>query len=84
MADRRFAPSPASFVPVTVETYPFDPIRLACKACGRTGRYRRATLLARFGPAESMPDVLTALAACPRHGNASDPCGVHYPDLTMR
>jgi hypothetical protein len=84
MADRRFSPSPPSAAPVTIASFPFDPIRLACGKCGRAGQYRRATLLARFGPAASMPDVLVALANCPRHADASDPCGVVYRDLASR
>lgn len=69
---------------MTVETYPYDPVRLACRKCGRAGQYRRTTLLDRFGPDAAMPDVLAALADCPRRGNASDPCGVIYPDLLTR
>lgn len=81
MVDRRFSPFPPTSRPVTVARFPFDPVRLACDKCGRAGQYRRATLLERFGPHASMPDVLVALAACPRHADASDPCGVIYRDL---
>lgn len=67
---------------LTISTYPLDPIRLACGKCGRAGQYRRATLARRFGADAAMPHVLSLLADCPRRGNASDPCGALYPDLT--
>jgi hypothetical protein len=31
-------------------TNPFEKVRLACNRCARRGQYRKATLLARFGP----------------------------------
>jgi hypothetical protein len=65
-------------------TFPHDLIRLACERCGRRGQYRRSTIIRRFGADASMPDVLRRLAACERAGNASDPCGVRYPDLVKR
>ncbi len=66
---------------LTIKTYPRDLVRLACPKCGRSGQYRRQTLLARYGAAALMPDVLTCLANCPRRGNYSDPCQAVYPDL---
>jgi hypothetical protein len=69
---------------LTVQTYPHDPVRVACRKCGRDGRYSRRSLVARFGADASMPDVLPKLTACPRRGNASDPCGVIYPDLARQ
>jgi len=69
---------------LTTSTYPHDPIRLACAKCGRQGRYRRASLIERFGPNAPMPSVLSQLAECPRRGNASDPCGALYPDLARK
>lgn len=68
---------------LTVATFPLDPVRIACARCSRAGQYRRATLLERFGPEAPMPDVLGQLAACSRRGDASDPCGAHYPDLSI-
>ena len=65
----------------TIATYPYDPVRLACRRCERRGQYRRATLVQRFGADASMPDVLHRVSECPRVGNASDPCGAFYPDL---
>lgn len=65
----------------TVETFPRDPVRLACGKCGRSGQYRKATLADRFGAHATMPDVRRKLADCPRECNASDPCAAYYPDL---
>lgn len=53
-------------------------VHVTCGRCGRAGQYRRETLLQRFGPDRALPDVLVALAACPRYLNASDPCGAAY------
>jgi hypothetical protein len=67
---------------LTVATYPQDPVRLACRVCGRAGQYTRATLISSFGPDAVMPEVLRQLSGpCARWGDASDPCGAHYPDL---
>jgi hypothetical protein len=68
----------------TVATYPHDLVRLACGRCERQGQYRRAALVQRFGANASVPDVLHRIAQCPRVGNASDPCGVCYPDLAVQ
>lgn len=57
-------------------------VKLACKKCGRAGRYRRDTLIARFGPEAGLPDVLADLAACRKRGKYSDPCQATYVDLT--
>ncbi|MGH7014147.1 MAG: hypothetical protein ACREEL_08355 [Stellaceae bacterium] len=46
---------------------------IACKKCGRYGRYRRETLLPRFGPDAPLPDVLVKLADCAPRSNMYDP-----------
>jgi hypothetical protein len=51
---------------------------IACAKCGRRGRYKRETLLERFGPDKALPDVLIALADCPRAATPGDPCQVRY------
>ena len=53
--------------------------QIACARCGRIGTYRRETLAVRLGDA-----VLTALAACPLHGDFSEPCGVRYVEPLAR
>lgn len=53
---------------LTLATYPFDQVRIRCEPCGRDGRYRRSSLIARFGADTSMPDVLGRITAdCPRN-----------------
>ena len=69
---------------LTIGTYPLDMIRISCAKCGRRGRYRRATLIERFGPDMALPELWHVLAQCPRRNNASDPCMVVFPDLTGR
>ncbi len=59
-------------------------LRIECAKCGRTGKYRLAVLIAKYGRDEKLftwTDELTA--DCPRKlaGNANDPCGVRCPDL---
>ncbi len=51
---------------------------IACAKCGRRGRYRRATLVARLGLDAPLPTLLNKLAYCRRHRNASDPCAVMF------
>ena len=68
----------------TIGTYPLDLVRISCSKCGRRGQYRRATLLDRYGPDMTMPELLGELAQCPRRGNWSDPCQVIFPDLGSR
>jgi hypothetical protein len=72
---------------VRVQDYPFDVVRIACRHCPRAGRYRRASLAERFGPAAGLPEVVEVLAAdCPKRGigQFSDPCGTYFPDLIAR
>ena len=64
----------------TVETFQYDPVRVACHRCDRRGQYAKATLRERYGADAAMPDVLTALANCKHIGNWSTPCGAHLPD----
>jgi hypothetical protein len=53
---------------------------ITCPKCARTGRYKRETLLERFGPDKALPDVLVALAACPRARDMTNICGVVYAE----
>lgn len=62
----------------TATTFPQDPVVLVCEQCGRRGVYRLASLAARFGANTAMPDILKALANCPRWRDMSDPCRAHY------
>ena len=69
---------------LTPHTYPSDTITVRCEQCGREGRYRRATLLDRFGPDEPMPDILNAITEdCDRHGwHLMDRCKALYGELS--
>jgi hypothetical protein len=61
-----------------------DVVRLDCRHCLRSGRYRLAVLIERYGPAAGLPEVLSA--DCPRrqdwrfHG----PYGAVFRDLMTR
>jgi hypothetical protein len=59
--------------------HPGEVVRILCDHCDRAGRYRREALIARFGPAAGLPDMLRTLSAdCPRQGSNSEPCGARY------
>jgi hypothetical protein len=61
-----------------------DMLRIECAKCGRSGEYKLARLIARYGRDGKLfmwTDELTA--DCPRKlaGNTNDPCGAICPDL---
>jgi hypothetical protein len=68
----------------TLGEYPLPMVRVSCAKCGRAGRDRKSTLLERYGPAMTMPDLRHELAQCPRRNNWSDPCMVVYRDWVER
>ena len=59
-------------------------VRLTCEKCGRAGRYRKQTLIERFGADMRLPDLREEIAQCERRGQMHDTCGVHYLGLTYR
>jgi hypothetical protein len=64
-----------------ISALPFDPVRLVCDQCGRRGQYRKSTLVERYGDLAG-PDLLVAVADCPRHKNLGEErCGIVYEDL---
>ncbi len=67
----------------TLSSFHLDLVRIECQKCGRFGQYRRAKLVARYGPDGSMPDLLSDIAAdCPKTGDLGlDRCGALFPDL---
>jgi len=72
---------------VLLRDYPDRVVRLDCLHCDRTGRYDRAELMHRFGPAACLPEVLAALSAdCPRRRawRTRGPCGAGFPDLMLK
>ena len=61
-----------------------DVLEIACRRCGRHGRYGTAGLVARHGAGIGVPNLRRILAAdCSRWGAADiyDLCGVHFPQL---
>jgi hypothetical protein len=61
-----------------------DVLRVECPKCGRSGRYRLADLLMRYGRNEKVSaftDDITANCARKQARSDSDPCGAICPDL---
>jgi len=67
---------------LTLRTYPSALIRIDCPKCKRSAQYRRSALQERFSLDTPMVDILEALVSCERWDDASDPCRMHYPDLS--
>jgi hypothetical protein len=61
-----------------------DVLRIECAKCGRSGRYRLADLITRYGRNEKLfafsADV-TANCTRTQARSDSDPCGANCPDL---
>lgn len=61
-----------------------DVLNVTCDKCGRSGRYRMATLVESIGLDGKLTDWLAELTRdCPRKNapGLSDPCGARCPDL---
>jgi hypothetical protein len=61
-----------------------DMLRVECPKCGRTGRYRLADLITRYGRNEKVfafTEDVTANCARTQARSDSDPCGAIFPDL---
>jgi hypothetical protein len=56
---------------------------MKCAKCGRSGQYRKATLIEKHGRDIPLPDLLHLIGAtCPKmDALGNDPCGAHYRDL---
>jgi hypothetical protein len=61
--------------------YPTELVRLSCAKCGRAGKYRKQTLIERYGADIRLPDLREEIAQCGRQGKMHDACMVHYVDL---
>jgi hypothetical protein len=61
--------------------YPGDIVRLSCEKCGRSGQYRKQTLVERYGGDIRLPDLREEIAQCGRKGQTHDACMVRYVDL---
>jgi hypothetical protein len=64
-------------------TYPTNTITVRCDQCRRVGRYKRGTLLDKFGPDMAMPDILKAITQdCGRNAPLStDRCKAVFEEL---
>ncbi len=63
-------------------TYPTDAITIRCDRCNRTGRYKRRTLIERYGHDAAMPDVLNEITACERNHRLSvERCRAYFEEL---
>jgi hypothetical protein len=69
---------------LTPHTYPSETITVRCNECGREGRYRRDTLLDKFGPDMAMPDILNSVTEdCDKNARLStDRCKAIYGELS--
>jgi hypothetical protein len=47
--------------------YPSEMVRLSCAKCGRSGQYRKQTLIDRYGADIRLPDLREEIAKCERH-----------------
>ena len=62
-------------------------LRIDCPKCGRSGQYRLAVLIAKYGRDQKLSTWIDKLTAdCPRRlaKKANDPCDAHCPDLPNR
>ena len=68
--------------------YPLDVVNVSCGKCDRRGRYKKQTLIERFGGAIAVPDLRWKIAGdCSKAIDrqfGTDPCGIVYPDLLER
>lgn len=66
-----------------IKDHPLKVIEVACEKCDRRGRYRKSSLLKKFGPTMVLPDVLAELSAnCNlRDSLGNNGCGAYYPAL---
>ena len=68
----------------TLKDFPTDPIEIHCQKCGHHGRYRKATLIEKYGSDIVLPDLLGLIAGnCElRGGLGNRGRGAIYPALS--
>ena len=68
---------------LSLAEYPVAMVRLKCAKCGRSGQYRKTTLVGKYGRDIPLPDLLHLVgASCPKMDRlGNDPCGVQYLGL---
>ena len=66
-----------------IADHPGDPIEIDCQKCGRHGRYRKVTLIEKYGSDTVLPDLIGLLANdCEYRGRLGNQgCGAIYPAL---
>jgi hypothetical protein len=58
----------------TLSEYPFEMVELACEACERRGRLRKARLIEQYGPDYGVARLReTLIKDCPKFGNLARP-----------
>jgi hypothetical protein len=68
--------------PLSPSTYPADAITIRCDRCRRVDRYKRRTLIERYGAESAMPDVLNEITACERnHRLSTDRSKAYFEEL---
>ena len=74
---------PRSSSSLTIKDFPTDRIEVECKKCGRHGRYRKASLIEKYGSDIVLPDLLALIAGdCEFRGRLGNQgCGAIYPAL---
>ncbi len=67
---------------ISLAEHPASMVRLKCSKCGRSGHYRKAALIEKYGAEVRLPDLLHMIgASCPKmDALGNDPCGAHYLD----
>jgi hypothetical protein len=66
---------------LSLRDYPTKTVHLSCRKCGRSGRYRKRTLIEQYGADIRLPDLREEIAKC-KHRDLHDACMVRYVDLT--
>jgi len=75
---------PGSSGSLTIKDSPTDRIEVECKKCGHHGRYRKATLIEKYGSDIVLPDLLALIARdCEFRGRLGNQgYGAIYPALS--
>ncbi len=65
---------------LSLAEYPAAMVRLTCSKCGRSGQYRKAAQIEKYGADVPLPDLLHKVAADCLKMDAlgNDPCEAHY------
>ena len=69
--------------------YPYDPVIIACKKCGRSGCYSKARFLELVGENTPLPNARHKIAKDCKYkpdfaGNIASQCEVIFPELAKK